>query len=311
MIASKPKSINPKPDRPARKPCKMTVAIGMLSTHGAVIAADTRLSRLDGSTYSARKLCVNKSPNGVFAIAFAADDASAAQTLVDDLMNDLVESNPISLQQVEELARPQMTRWAATYLHSTPNIELILGASILDSETSGKNRGRIGLYFCQPPNTMNRVQFHGSNPETYIGIGQGASITDPLYRGLFDSIAGPKTCLQRIAYLMYRAKKDYANGCGGDTTAVFLRESPPGAFEIAPVWMQGAEITSASVDKGLSLASSAILSPTLENAEAICDLFRAQVRNMSGFRSRTSIFTTLDYDEICDDGIVRPLPKTS
>jgi hypothetical protein len=285
----------------------MTIGIGMLCSHGAIIAADTRIARDDGSTHSARKVRIEKSANGVFVVAYAADDTNAAKTLIDDLMEDLVKDDPSTLREVEGIVRPQMAKWAAAYPYGAPNTELILGASVSAPWVPDRqNRGGLGLYFCQPPNTMNLQHFLDPDPSIYIGIGQGSSITDTLYKGLFGSMTDPKTCLKQIAYLMYRAKKDFANGCGGDTTAVFLRESEPAAFEIAPIWMQTAETASVLFDNLLNIASSAILSQTKGNAIAVCDHFRSVVETVTALRIRR--FCTMFNQEICDDGIVRQFP---
>jgi hypothetical protein len=292
---------------PVKKPKSMTIAIGMLCQGGAVIAADSRLSRPDGSTYTDRKVRVEKSANGVFVVAFAADDANAAHTLLDDLMEDLVQGDPATLRETEDLVRPRMARWAAAYPYGIPNVELILGASTpAPWAPERQNCGGVGLYFCQPPNTMNLRNCLEPDPAIYAGIGQGSTITDPLYKSLFGSMPGTKTCLKQIAYLIYRAKLDFANGCGGDTTAVFLREQQPAAFEIAPIWMQVAESTSAMFDGVLRVAASAVLSPTLEESMAMCDLFRSDLEFLKGYRARR--FCTMFNQEICEDGVVREFP---
>jgi len=197
MISPKPL---PRRFQVDKKTTPMTIGIGMLCAQGAVIAADTRISRPDGSTDSARKVRIEKSANGVFVVAYASDDANAAKTLLDDLMGDLVQSDPSTLREVEGLVRPQMAKWAAAYPYGVPNTELILGASVSAPWVPERqNRGGLGLYFYQPPNTMNRKHFLESDPSTYIGIGQGSSIADPLYKSLFGSMTGPKTCLKQIA----------------------------------------------------------------------------------------------------------------
>ena len=223
-------------------------------------------------------------------------------------MEDLVQGDPATLREVEEIVRPQMTKWAATYTQGAPGMELILGASVRAPWAPERHlRGGVGLYHCEPPNTMNLKHFLESDPSSYIGIGQGSSITDPLYRSLFGEMRDPKTCLKQIAYLMYRAKKDFAHACGGDTTAVFLRESDPAAFEIAPIWMQTAETAGVLFDNLLHLAGDAILSPTKRNSMASCDQLRSLMETMTAFRSRR--FCTVFNQEICNDGVVRQFPQ--
>jgi hypothetical protein len=286
----------------------MTIGIGMLCAHGAVIAADSRFVGVDGLTHNARKVRVERSANGVFVVAFAANDANAVRTFLDDLMEDLKHDDPATLREVEEIVRPQMTKWAAAYTQGAPGVEFILGASVRAPWVPERHlRGGVGLYHCEPPNTMNLKHFLEPDPSIYIGIGQGATITDPLYQTLFRSITDPKTCLKQVAYLMSRAKKDYANMCGGETIAVFLRESEPAAFEIAPIWMQTAESSSVLFDDLLNIASLAILSSNKNNAMAVCDHFRLAVEAMAAYRSRR--FCTMFNQEICEDGIIRQFPQ--
>jgi hypothetical protein len=99
-------------------------------------------------------------------------------------------------------------------------------------------------------------------------------------------MTNPAVCLKQIAYLMYRAKKDFASACGGRTTAVFLRASEPTAFEVAPIYMQGAEDASSLFDSTVSTAGTPILCSTMEEAGKMGDLFRPFVELMDGYRSK-------------------------
>ena len=101
-----------------------------------------------------------------------------------------------------------MVKWSTSHPHGQPATEFILGIAIA---------GTHCLYHCEPPSSMNRKE--------YIAIGQGAAIVNPIRSILFRQGSGPRTTLKEIAYLMFRAKNDYASVCGGLTNAIFLRAS--------------------------------------------------------------------------------------
>ena len=285
---------------------RMTIGIGMLCARGAVIAADTKMANETGATYFAEKVRVARSTNGAFVAAFAASDVNAARTLLDDLFEDLVAGDPATIREVEELVRPRMARWVAAYTRHLPEIELILGVSVRAPWVPERNlRGGVGLYFCQPPNTMLLKDFLESDPSTYVGIGGGAFVTDPIFSHFFRSMTHPKAALKQIAYMMYRAKRDHGAYCGGRTNSVFLRETDPAAFEILPVYMDRAENVGAMLEHVFSIASDAALSPTIERAEEHCDHLRSYLGLMRG--SRELRFLTQFNQEICEDGIVRQL----
>lgn len=317
IIASRPRLENqegprfrrPVPSRivspwPRTESNRMTIGIGMLCTHGAIIAADTRIAQGDGSTHLAQKVHSVKSANGAFVIAYAAEDANATRTLRDDLFEDLVAGDPCTLRETEEIVRPRMARWAAAYTHHLPEMELILGASTpAPWVPEREKRGGVGLYFCQPPNTMLLKHFLEPDTSTYIAIGGGAAITDPVYKSLFGGMTNPKECLKQVAYLLYRAKKDQGQFCGGYSTAFFLRENGPAAFEVHAAYMDKAENAGMMLDQGLKLACSALQASSFAESEEFLKLVRDYLGIMKNYRSLK--FVTQFSQEIFEHG-VRP-----
>jgi hypothetical protein len=280
----------------------MTIAIGMLCGHGAVIAADTKMVHGDGTTHTARKVRIERSANGAFVVAFAAADVNAVRTLLDDIFEELLAIDPATLREVEDVVRPQMAKWAAAYTHNLPEIELILAASVRAPWAPERHlRGGIGLYFCQPPNTM-LLKHYPPDPSTYIGIGGGASVTDPIFKTLFGSMANPRACLKQVAYMMYRAKIDHGQFCGGATNAVFIQEGGAAVLEILPVYMHIAEGYGNLFDSVLNTASMGLLSPSLESALKFRDLVGSYLETMDGYRSIR--FLNQFRQEIGDEGII-------
>ena len=281
---------------------RMTIGIGMLCTHGAIIAADSRMAQADGSTHVAQKVHATKSANGAFVLTYAANDANAARTLRDDLFEDLARGDPSTLRETEDIVRSRMSMWAAAYTHHLPEIELILGASTpAPWAPEREKRGGVGLYFCQPPNIMLLKHFLEPDTSTYIAIGGGAAITDPVYKSLFRGMTNPKESLKQVAYLLYRAKKDQGQFCGGYSTAFFLREKSPAAFEIHAAYMDKAEGAGMMLDEGLKLACSALQASSLEESEGILKLMRNYLEIMKNYRSLK--FVTQFNQEIFEHGV--------
>jgi len=284
----------------------MTIAIGMLCAHGAVIAADTKLTLPDGSTQYGEKVHIQPTTSGVFVSAFACDDVDAARTLRNDIFEELKKSDPSTLAKVEDVVRPVMAKWAAACTYNLPDIAFIIGASVKGDWAPNKNDcGGIGLYYCKPPNTMLLKHFLEQEPSTYVAIGGGAAITDPLQKILFGGpMSNPKTTLKQIAYLIHRAKTDYGQFCGGATTAIFIREKDPAAFQIHPIYMDRAENMSGVLDHHLRIATSSVFADSLNNAEEFINLSRSLLKTD---QYRTLRFISQFNQEICDDGIVRQL----
>ena len=68
MITPKPIILSKKTERPARKPKRMTIAIGMLYDEGLIIAADTLASLTDGTTRYATKIHQTIANSGAYVI---------------------------------------------------------------------------------------------------------------------------------------------------------------------------------------------------------------------------------------------------
>jgi hypothetical protein len=97
-----------------------------------------------------------------------------------------------------------MTTWRDAYATSPPAMQLILSSRLAQDGAR--------LYLCEPPNTF--LQQHD-----YVAAGSGADVTDSLNTMLFGfghEYTGVQAALRRVAYLMYRAKKDNVY-CGKST----------------------------------------------------------------------------------------------
>ena len=94
MIFSKPLTPLHKLDRPARKPKRMTIGIGMYCEEGLIVAADTQLAMTDGSTRMGKKVHQAIADSGVYVTANATEDGNAANTLIPDILTDLQNQDP-------------------------------------------------------------------------------------------------------------------------------------------------------------------------------------------------------------------------
>lgn len=217
----------PKPHAPIKerlpKRKQMTIAIGVLCTEGIVVAADTKITATDGTTSIGPKVLTSVTEDGNFVIANASNDGNAANTLIPDLFEAIQQQKPLSLIQLEKIVRGEMAHWAAQFPQGAPSIQMILGAEIKHAEHPNQRfGGGMGLYFCEPPNTMVWRDYFDDS-KGYVAIGTGSAITDPIFRTLFSNTGTAKSRLMEISYLMYRAKQDAGSFCGGHTNAVILK----------------------------------------------------------------------------------------
>lgn len=225
---------------------RMTIALGMICRGGLIIAADTRFATTEGFMQDdGCKVTAFLTPSGVFVTAYTSESGTAGETLVNEITADLKEHDPCSWNAVEQWLKASMVRWYSEY-REEPKTQVIIGAFV-NQET--------GLYFCQPPNTVNR------NSTGYLGIGVGASVTDPLFRTLFGSVVSPHMCLREISYLMHRAKKENAF-CGGHTDAVLLKEEYAQPLRIEQRDMAQAEVFGSQLDSTLARTATAVLCRT-------------------------------------------------
>lgn len=224
----------------------MTIALGVICRDGLIIAADTRFATTEGFMQDdGCKVTAFLTPSGVFVTAYTSESGTAGETLVNEITADLKEHDPCSWNAVEQWLKASMVRWYSEY-REEPKTQVIIGAFV-NRETA--------LYFCQPPNTVNR------NSTGYLGIGVGASVTDPLFRTLFGSLVSPHVCLREISYLMHRAKKENAF-CGGHTDAVFLKKEYSKPLLIERRDMAQAEAFGSRVDTALAKTATAVVCAT-------------------------------------------------
>lgn len=215
----------------------MTIALGLLCQGGAIVAADTQVTDQSGSTTHAPKVTQFSGPDSVYAIANASNDAFAAMTMINEIKAVLESRAFKSWSEIEGVLKSKMGNY-------TQQHQLIMAASVA--------RLGIGLYFCEPPRTVvSRLT------QQYISAGAGFAVVDPLHHMLFRFTAhfSPQIVFRKVAYLMYRAKRDLASMCGGDTTAFYICEDlrPPEMARIAD--MRFAETLSSEVDEILDLAA--------------------------------------------------------
>jgi hypothetical protein len=178
-------------------------------------------------------------------MANSSEDGHATATLQAELKHDL---EMVELKDYRDLCgmfKQRMTEWADGYgTRTPPAMQFILGAKI----------GRIEpkLFFCEPPNTVREI-------DDYIAAGSGGCVTDPLYATFFGNNGGDHTdvqiILRRVAYLIYRAKKDDVY-CGKRTDCIVIGQD---IFEVEQDDMLAAERVSADLD---FLASGAALFAT-------------------------------------------------
>lgn len=210
----------------------MTIAIGMLCDEGLIIAADTMAALTDGTTRQAVKIHEAFTDSFACVIANAAADGNAVNTLVPDILADLRKKNLSCFADAEKSIRNSMFQWADQFRQGNPDTQLIIGISIIrPSVPDVRLGGGIRLYYGEPPNTMLPVELNDASTG-YVGAGMGASITDPIFRTLFGMEVSVNVALRQTAYLMYRAKKDAASSCGGETHAVVLKSG-----STRPLWV--------------------------------------------------------------------------
>jgi len=295
---------------PAAERPRMTIAIGRLCTNGLIIAADTKICPSDGSTQYARKVHRKRAANGAFVIAYACNDVDAARTLREDLFEVLLRNDPETLRQVEEIIRSGMVKWAESYTHDLPWIDLILGVSLRAPRSSDRDLcGGTGLYHCRPPAIMVRKSYNQTEPTSFISIGSGATLADSIMTSLFTGKSeNPKDSLKQLAYILYRVKKDLGQWCGGFTNAYFMCEGEVDAFEISPACMDHAENAGEMLDQLLKIATWAIQSSELEISDLYLERLRNYLKVMESYRLLD--FSVLYGKEICEDGIRQLDPQT-
>ncbi len=298
MILPRPTLERPAAKQPPRKSKRMTIAIGMLCDEGLIIAADTQLAMTDGSTREGIKIRQAIADTGIYVTANATEDGNAANTLIPDILTDLQNEDPKNFAQVERIVRTSMYEWAEQYRQGNPYIQIILGVSLNRTrQTDVRTGGGIRLYYCEPPNTMVPVDREDTSTG-YIGIGAGASITDPIFRTLFNTICSANTGFRQVAYLMYRAKKDAATACGGETNAVLLKDEFSIPLWVDPAHMKTAEGWGKNLDYCLQMTTCTFLAESGESAEIIWNANKSYMVEGLGKLSRAQRFFTESGEEV-------------
>lgn len=246
----------PKPFRGIQRPQierlpkrnRMTLAIGMQCKNGLLIGADTRISYYGEPISEGMKLTGFDSPSGTYVIAQSSEDVHAAHTLMGEIQANIQACDPKTFRALESAVKDVMGAWYAPVYDNRPIVRLLLGVC-LQQETEK------GLYFCEPPNTASRVY------ENYKAIGEGRSISDPIYDAWFKGGSPwPRhASICQLSYLMYKAKQLLPASIGGHTDVALLTEPLTVPYWITQLSMECAESWGVSFDRGLSkLVSSAI-----------------------------------------------------
>ena len=250
---------------PVRKKSAMTIAIGtyfadrcdrlpyepafsyrQVRAHGFILCADTKIVASDGvTTYGTKLNCTQSMSGEYFAIANASEDGNAADSLAHEILTTLVKSvpgnTPMMPAAAQQLVGPSvkkvMTEWHKSYTQSLPpSIQFILGCA-----------GDLhhSLYFCEPPSTV----LAKSWLQLPITIGTGGRAIDPLLDTVFTGDSDIKQTLIRLAYLMYRAKKDQARDCGGNTDVLVIKSMGSHPFRVTHKEMARAEAIAPEIDR--------------------------------------------------------------
>lgn len=246
----------------------MTIAIGYLCFNGVVVAADTAVVVGQADLQEGSKLDVLYGKGGTFAIVNSSNDANATATLLADITDDLRAHDLKNYRDLEKLLKRQMTDWRRAFGARKPTeTQLILGAKLFGQ--------RAKLFLCQPPNTVREI-------DNYVASGWGSAVTDPLQVSLFGNNGGDHTdvqfILRRIAYLVYRAKKDNIY-CGKKTECAVVGRDDVEPVRVDPDDMAEAERVSSGLD--FLLSSTAIFAlessdDTIErHAEDLADMLRS------------------------------------
>ena len=255
----------------SKKRNKMTIAIGMLCHDGIIIAADTQLVWTDGTTRTGTKVWQLATNSAQYVIANASNDGLAVDTLIQDIFDKLEREDPIDLRAIEKTIRKTMHEWTRAYSRQDiPSIALVIGVKLTGIQEGEK----LALYHCGPPNTMIRI-----TPEDggYIAVGGGSLITDPIFRTLFSCDCSAHTAIHQMSYLMYRAKKDAASICGGETSAIFLSTKLASPISIPPINMEIAESQGESLDFVLRTAVLACFTDNPQSAEVLADVTKTAI----------------------------------
>jgi 20S proteasome alpha/beta subunit len=214
----------------------MTIALGYLCSRGVVVAADTKVT-IGTQLFEGTKLTSVWGKSGNFGIANSSDDGNAAAALQAEIGQDLERASLSDYRALSNLFKQRMTEWSDAFGQRTPPAtQFIFGAKLMGDGPK--------LFFCEPPNTVKEI-------DDYVATGSGATVTDPLYATFFDNNGGShadvQVVLKRIAYLIYRAKKDDLYS-GKNTDCVVICDEQRGIIEVEREDFKTAEVYAADVD---------------------------------------------------------------
>jgi 20S proteasome alpha/beta subunit len=240
--------------RIGQKEIKMTIAIGAEFEGGTIVCADTKIVATDGATSEGSKVMLSVNDRKIaYAIANAAEDGNAASMMASELGSAACGSE--SWAEISQNLKRVMTEWYSGFGGAKPPVlQFILSYGGLFNS---------GLYFCEPPNTVLRVSH-------VIAIGRGSRPIEPMMHGLFWPIPmfGVKEALLKVAYLMYRAKKDEGSACGGNTTAVVVTKEGSFAF-VEGEEMEAAERLAAKIENNVEDFRNGMLSLLPKDSQAL------------------------------------------
>lgn len=215
----------------------MTIAIGYRCFKGVIIAADSAIVIPPYQLQEGSKLSTLWGKAGNFAIANSSEDGNATATLLTEILHDL---DRVVFKTYRDLAgafKQRMTEWREGFgVGNPPAMQFILGAKLVGQDPR--------LFFCELPNTVREI-------DDYIAAGSGANVTDPLYSTFFGKNGGEyadvQVVLRRIAYLIYRAKKDDVY-CGKTTECTVVGPDEVGLIEVEREDLELAETHSKDID---------------------------------------------------------------
>jgi hypothetical protein len=253
----------------------MTIAIGQLCHRGVILSADTLLSYPDGTCGEDDKIVSFVGASGLFAIANASDDFNATKTMVGSLRDILVRERIANLGRLQAAVSRQMTDWHSAFGQNAPPISSLLLAARLEGDGPR-------LYQCSPPNTFLQVT------DSYVAVGAGAFITDPLNRMLFGTTSehNPvQVSMRYMSYLMYRAKKDLPGHCGKRTTCVIIGTDSTEPIIATFIDIALAERSAPNLDFLLYSMTTMYLGSSDENMKSNADGIAAMLVGQKDFRA--------------------------
>jgi len=235
----------------------MTIAIGYRCYGGVIVAADT-LTTIGQEAHEGTKLTAFWTQAGAFAFVDSSDDANATQSLSLEVKREIENQTPESYEDLGKIIKSVMTEWRRGFgARKPPSSALIVGAKI-------RTDCDMGLFLCEPPNTFRPVS-------DYVAMGAGASVTDFLHNYLFSHLSGEyidvQAVLRRIAYMLYRAKKDTIV-CGKRSHAAVISTHTALPVLVDMDALAHAETMSANLDTLLSAVAEFALDSTSETVKS-------------------------------------------